>query len=214
MTKKYKVNEVFASIQGEGPHVGTMSVFVRFSGCNLDCDFCDTEHEQHMHWSAKQVADEVEKCLEEVNGNDIPIILTGGEPLLQVDDELLGALYPHELHLETNGTLMAGCDLQRFWYIVVSPKEKRLHEATLGWANCLKVLSPLPADLTLEDIAVYSDCIEDLVVQPVTPKDGLDDMATWSDNLGQALADAGELSRMTGQRWRVIPQVHRLIGVR
>ena len=54
-----KINEIFYSLQGEGFHVGTPAVFVRFSGCNLECEFCDTRHEEGVMMSDEEIVEKV-----------------------------------------------------------------------------------------------------------------------------------------------------------
>ena len=71
----YKINEIFYSLQGEGFHSGTPAVFVRFSGCNLHCDFCDTQHQQGRMMSMQNIVAEVNKY-----PDASLLVLTGGEP--------------------------------------------------------------------------------------------------------------------------------------
>ena len=74
-----KINEIFYSIQGEGFHAGTPAIFVRFSGCNLKCSFCDTKHEEFKYMNDEDILQEI---------HSYPcrfVILTGGEPMQQVD---------------------------------------------------------------------------------------------------------------------------------
>lgn len=110
-----KINEIFYSLQGEGFHVGTPAVFIRFSGCNLTCDFCDTPHEQGEMMSDGEILAEVEKYPCRM------VILTGGEPGLWVDDKLVVALHAAGKYvcIETNGTrvLPEGID-----WVTCSPK--------------------------------------------------------------------------------------------
>ena len=77
----YRINEIFYSLQGEGFHSGTPAVFVRFSGCNLRCVFCDTRHQEGTMMSLQEIVDEV---------NKYPmaplIVLTGGEPSLFINE--------------------------------------------------------------------------------------------------------------------------------
>ncbi|MBQ2485244.1 MAG: radical SAM protein [Muribaculaceae bacterium] len=111
-----KVNEIFYSLQGEGYHTGTPSVFVRLSGCNLRCAFCDTQHEAGTPMSIPAIVHEVMRY---------PvarlIVLTGGEPALWVDEALLTALHltGKRIAIETNGTrhLPEGID-----WVTLSPK--------------------------------------------------------------------------------------------
>ena len=127
-TRSYLVNEVFRTIQGEGVRAGTVNVFVRFTGCNLRCSLepgerspggfdCDTEF---MSGRRREVGELVDWIQQEA-GACRWVVLTGGEPGLQVDDELLEALHSAEFKvaIETNGSvaLPSGID-----WITVSPK--------------------------------------------------------------------------------------------
>lgn len=118
-SKKYGVNEIFYSLQGEGFHTGTPAVFVRLSGCNLRCPFCDTDFSASRPMTADEVAAEVTRYPSR------HVILTGGEPLLQADEALLRALHAagRSVHVETNGTLPLPDGAQRFDWVTCSPKE-------------------------------------------------------------------------------------------
>lgn len=104
----YQVNEVFYSLQGEGARAGTANVFVRFSGCNLRCARethgfdCDTEFASGRRLGVAELIDEIRRA----GGACRNVILTGGEPLLQVDPALVAALRAMGfwLAVETNGT--------------------------------------------------------------------------------------------------------------
>lgn len=98
----YKVNEIFYSLQGEGRWMGRPAVFVRMSGCNLKCPFCDTDFRGYREMSTDDI---LSKCLEE-GGECRFIVLTGGEPSLQVDEQLIATLHQagYYLSMETNGT--------------------------------------------------------------------------------------------------------------
>lgn len=96
--------EIFYSLQGEGPRTGTPAVFLRLSGCNLHCSWCDTRYSwlSGCELSAAGVADRV------LSYDCSSLVITGGEPLLQAADiEQLLALLPADMHveIETNGTL-------------------------------------------------------------------------------------------------------------
>jgi len=102
-----KVNEIFKSIQGEGTQSGHPMLFIRLSGCNLQCIYCDTPNilKPGMDYS-------LEKLLNEVNAQKkLPVYITGGEPLIQpvtpyLVDELINAGY--EVFVDTNGTMDVG----------------------------------------------------------------------------------------------------------
>ena len=113
----YKVNEIFRSLQGEGFWTGTPMVFVRLSGCNLKCPFCDTDHSGFREMTAEEIVDAVRK----VAGTCRRVCVTGGEPSLQLDRGLTEALHSagFRIHVETNGTrlLPEGTD-----WVTLSPK--------------------------------------------------------------------------------------------
>lgn len=111
-----KINEIFYSLQGEGAHTGVPSVFVRFSGCNLNCYFCDTQHQSGKMMDEREIIGEINKYPAEW------IILTGGEPSLWIDSEFIAILKQEtgkKIAIETNGSheLPSGID-----WVTVSPK--------------------------------------------------------------------------------------------
>jgi 7-carboxy-7-deazaguanine synthase len=113
--------EIFYSIQGEGLHAGTPAVFVRLAGCNLSCNFCDTDY------SLKFFADvdEVVRRVRLLSADCPMVVLTGGEPLAQGSAlALIDALRAdgRRVHIESNGTIAA--DLPRDVWLCVSPKER------------------------------------------------------------------------------------------
>ena len=113
----YKINEIVYSLQGEGYHSGTSAVFVRFSGCNLRCSFCDTQHQSGSIMSSQEIVDEI---------NKYPmaplVVLTGGEPSLFVDEAFVAELKQQtgkKIAIETNGTRPLPASLD---WVTVSPK--------------------------------------------------------------------------------------------
>lgn len=106
-TKTAKINEIFDSIQGEGPYIGYRQLFIRFCGCNLLCDYCDTEFNQGTVYNIEELINKIKSFdLQNIHS----ISLTGGEPLLQYEflQEFLPILKKEtntKIYLETNGTL-------------------------------------------------------------------------------------------------------------
>lgn len=103
------------SLQGEGFHTGISSVFVRFSGCNLSCSFCDTKHESFVLMSDEEIVAEVGKY------SSPWVVLTGGEPSLQVTERLVSLLHglDKKVAIETNGTNLLPENID---WVTVSPK--------------------------------------------------------------------------------------------
>lgn len=129
-----KINEIFYSIQGEGFHTGTPAVFVRFSGCNLKCSFCDTKHEEGQFMSDEEICSEIAKYPAKM------VVLTGGEPSLWIDEAFIREVHkvvPY-IAIETNGTR----ELPSFGidWITCSPKHGKGSKLRIGSADELKVV--------------------------------------------------------------------------
>ncbi|HON36424.1 MAG TPA: 7-carboxy-7-deazaguanine synthase QueE [Methanothrix sp.] len=113
--------EVFRSIQGEGPAMGRPALFIRLSGCNLRCEGCDTDLKPSLDLSVREL-------LERAEGEERRrVIITGGEPTLQMDElgDLIGGLHRLglEIHIESNGTnIIPQKILERIHCAVISPK--------------------------------------------------------------------------------------------
>lgn len=114
-TKLYKINEIFYSLQGEGYHTGTPAIFLRFSGCNRKCTFCDTDFSAFTEMNAEEI---VATCAAFPARH---IVVTGGEPLLQLDTELIDLLHEKGffIQIETNGSLRAPESID---WVTCSPK--------------------------------------------------------------------------------------------
>lgn len=117
--QKLDIQQIFRTLQGEGPYAGWPAVFVRLGGCNLACDFCDTEFES---FSAQTLDIVVERVRELAAGNCCLAVITGGEPLRQPIAPLCEALLASgfKVQIETNGTLFR--PLPEGVEIVCSPK--------------------------------------------------------------------------------------------
>ena len=111
----YRVNDIFYSLQGEGHNTGRAAVFIRFAGCNLRCSFCDTEFDTYREMTAEEIVASISTYSARF------VVLTGGEPTLQVDEAFVDLLHQHgfEVAMESNGTRPAPNNLD---WLTVSPK--------------------------------------------------------------------------------------------
>lgn len=112
-----KINEIFYTLQGEGHHAGYPAVFIRFSGCNLSCPFCDTSHSDGIMMSDDDIISAVNPYKADW------VVITGGEPALHIDTQFIRALKRatgKKVAIETNGTRELPDDID---WITVSPKE-------------------------------------------------------------------------------------------
>jgi len=116
MSVNLTVNEIFYSLQGEGSRAGIPNIFIRLSKCNLNCWFCDTEFESGENYSLDQLLEEISQfpCKN--------IIWTGGEPALQLTEEIVAFFKSHGYYqaIETNGTKPLPANLD---FITCSPKQ-------------------------------------------------------------------------------------------
>ena len=125
---KKRVNDIFYSLQGEGHNTGRAAVFIRFAGCNLRCPFCDTEFNSYREMSDEEILTVVSDfrlqttdCRPQTTDYRLLVVLTGGEPTLQVDVAFVDLLHEHgyEVAMESNGTRPAPRNLD---WLTVSPK--------------------------------------------------------------------------------------------
>ncbi len=119
-----KVQEIFSTIQGEGPNAGVPAVFIRLGGCNLACDFCDTQFESFSEQSLEKIIEKIKTLsLNSKNKRTYHlVVITGGEPLRQPIEKLCKTLLENkfQVQIETNGTLFR--DLPKKTEIICSPK--------------------------------------------------------------------------------------------
>ena len=179
-----KINELFYSLQGEGYFTGTPSVFVRFSGCNLKCPFCDTAHEEGV-WMEDEV---IIAAIKEFPATRV--VLTGGEPSLFVDagfiDRLHGAGY--FVQVETNGTNPLPENID---WVTCSPKE--------GAALALSKAHELKVVYTGQDLSVFDAfSAAHRFLQPCSNK-----------NTDEVIAYI-----LKNPQWRLSLQTHRMVNIR
>ena len=124
-----RINNIFYTLQGEGHNTGRAAAFIRFAGCNLRCSFCDTEFDSYQEMTDTQILDAISPFPTRF------VVLTGGEPTLQVDEAFVDLLHQHgyEVAMESNGTRPAPQNLD---WLTVSPKNWWLADGK-GWMeNC------------------------------------------------------------------------------
>ena len=199
----YRIKEIFYSLQGEGMNTGRAAVFVRFSGCNLSCPFCDTDFTGTdgpgggTYESASGIISAMRACLPSARSDDSPVftVLTGGEPALQADPGLVRELHDDnwEIAIETNGTLPVPPGID---WITVSPKAGSRCVVTNG--NELKLLYPQKG---IDPAAFEELGFDHFIIQPI-------DETAGSENLRDAIAYC-----LTHPRWRLGVQLHKFIGI-
>jgi len=209
----YSVKEVFYTLQGEGANAGRPAVFCRFAGCNLwtgreadraaaTCRFCDTDFVGTdgsgggKFASAQALADRIASFWPGPGRADRFVVLTGGEPLLQVDLDLLAALHGHgfTIAMETNGTLPAPDGID---WLCVSPKAGAEWVQRRG--NELKVVWPQPGmDLDALEQADFS-------YRYLQPMDG----PLQARHIEQCIAQC-----LARPAWRLSLQTHKVTGIR
>ena len=195
--KTYKVVEIFDSIQGEGPRIGVPSTFVRFSGCNLKCAWCDTNFQGGQSIRIEDILAGI------TDGRDV--VLTGGEPALQGLEPLLQQLRIHKPHslvsIETNGTLPTRKIKPLIDIIVCSPKPDR------GWkthADCLFDVLKYVVDDDFVKERIDRTAQSRLIPVYLQPE---------ASDIPKYLAKAYEIA-MSTPGTRVGIQLHKIMGVR
>ena len=195
----FRINEIFHSLQGEGYHTGTPAVFVRFSGCNLRCAFCDTQHQEGAPMSLDEIIAEI---------NKYPIapmvVLTGGEPSLFIDEAFVAAVKAQTgkfIAIETNGTRPLPTNLD---WVTFSPKKG--FDGGDVESVVLKDCDELKVVYLGQDLRQYAGInANHRFLQPCFS----DDAEQRQSNM-QACVEA--VMRHPG--WRLSLQTHRLLGIR
>lgn len=208
----YAVKEIFYTLQGEGANMGRPAVFCRFAGCNLwsgreedretaDCRFCDTEFVGTdgpgggKFRSARELSQAVAAAWPDVPGGRPFVVCTGGEPLLQIDGDLVAALHDagFEIAIETNGTLAAPAGID---WTCVSPKAAT--ELVITSGDELKLVFP-QAGASPEQFEHLD--FGHLFLQPM---DGPDRAKNTRNAVRYCLEHP---------RWRLSLQTHKLLGI-
>ena len=216
----YTVKELFPTLQGEGFHAGRAAVFCRFAGCNLwsgreedrataICQFCDTDFVGidgdggGKFETALQLVEAIETAWRSTSAGPQRryVVFTGGEPLLQLDEQLITALHQKgfEVAIETNGTIKVPKGID---WVCVSPKAGS--ELIVFQADELKLVIP---QATHDNLSALMDRFEKMDYRNrfLQPMDG----ANLKDNIESAV-------RLCQKHplWRLSLQTHKLIGIR
>ena len=207
----YRIKEIFFTQQGEGKNTGKDFIFVRFSGCNLwsgkeknrasaICSFCDTDfYGTDGINGGKYLAKDLIKKIKSLwisADNQIRVVLTGGEPLLQVDKGLVSALKKENIYIavETNGTLEAPDGID---WICMSPKANT--EIKLRKGSEVKVVYP-QKNLNPDNFNVLD--FKNFYIQPM-------DSENYEDNVSQSVKFC-----MQNPNWKLSLQTHKILGIR
>jgi len=221
---KAKIIEIFSSIQGEGLYVGQEQTFVRFYGCNLSCKFCDERHNRNfMECTASEVIDKV------IDAGKSVVSITGGEPLMQSDflKEILPSLREKNLkiYLETNGTLDDKL-LDVLELVDIISMDFKLPSSTgieslwqeherflkIAMEKELFVKSVITPQTSISDIKtaayIVSELNEDIpfILQPVSYNNKIKNI--------ELLPAFFQEVKETLNNVRVIPQVHKIMGMK
>ena len=187
-----QLSEIFYSIQGEGMWTGTPAVFVRLAGCNLACDFCDTDYSIKSFSPIDEIVAQVRE-----RGGDCPmVVLTGGEPLAQTEaPALIEALRRdgRRVHIESNGTIYT--ELPEDVWLCVSPKE-RVDRRMAERANEVKLI--VDGSVPEEHLPLFTGK-PTILLQP-------------EGNKPSNVAIALEYAKGHPQRFRLSLQTHKFIG--
>ncbi|ACY14656.1 7-carboxy-7-deazaguanine synthase QueE [Haliangium ochraceum] len=202
----YRVKEIFGpTLQGEGTHAGRACVFLRFAGCNLQCSWCDTDFSPEG--AERLRADEITERLLALDVHGArTVIVTGGEPALQWDQELADALRAagFRVHMESNGTRPPRAPVD---WLTVSPKvqfhgprEALFASAEAAVSECKLVVDDSVSHDTLAALEHHYEGA-DLLLQPCMDAD-------YEQHLARTLTLIGERPR-----WRLSLQLHKIVGV-
>lgn len=193
----YYINEIFLSRQGEGFNQGKEMVFIRLAGCNLSCEWCDTEYHSYTEYTLTRI-------LEEIKQYDCKsALITGGEPAAQNLTELLTALKENGYWtaIETNGTL----SLKRYEglidYIAVSPK-KQIKQNTATEIRIVNDQRTLIEILEIEEkINAANHFISPLEIN-------------GKMNIMETMILVDQLNQHSKNHWYISLQLHKLAGIR
>jgi 7-carboxy-7-deazaguanine synthase (Cx14CxxC type) len=209
----YAVKEIFLTLQGEGVHAGRRAVFLRFAGCNLwtgreedrataVCQFCDTDFvgmdgENGGRYEADALAAKVAELWGEGSDHRY-VVITGGEPMLQVDDAIVDALHDNGfmIAIESNGTIATHPGID---WVCISPKAASSVIQHTG--DELKLVWPQPGSDT---VAMEGWSFENYLIQP---------MDSGDESLNRFNIETATAFVNANPKWRLSLQNHKILGL-
>ena len=194
----YLINEIFDSLQGEGANLGKEVTFIRLTGCNLACPWCDTEFEKYNKMNVEQIINKV---------NCKNVVITGGEPLLQNLTPLLLALKKAKkwVAIETNGTFNISEYRSLLDYVAFSPKANtKIHPSFIENADEIRIVND---GLTVGEAMKYEGWrIKNRYISVLE--------VNGNFNLAETIELLGKINENGGHVWRLGQQYHKLINIR
>ena len=209
----YSIKEIFYTLQGEGANAGRAAIFCRFTGCNLwsgrekdrdraICKFCDTDFVGTdgtmggQYKTAEALVEAMQGLWPDNQKKNKFVVLTGGEPLLQVDSSLIKQLHEHdfEVAVETNGTIPLPIGID---WVCVSPKQGAKLRVTKG--NEIKIVYP---QIGLRLVEFENMSFDHFFLQPM---DNVDRVGNTNLCVNACLENP---------KWRLSVQTHKEIGIR
>lgn len=214
-----RVNEIFASLQGEGFWAGTPVVFVRLAGCNLQCPWCDTDHTCKEELSIGQTVQRIRHVGQALCGGRkgnkgkeiMHVVWTGGEPMMQDCGLRYTAIELAKLRyfqaVETNGTFPVGVDKRipdEIDWVTCSPKPQLEYTTKLAKADELKIVYGSMPDFSIHQLWLHFNAPHKWI-QPM-----------WHEHPADRETHANAAVRfvMRNPEWRLSVQWHKMLGIR
>jgi len=222
---KARITEVFDSVQGEGLYLGEKQIFVRFFNCNLSCAYCDTKPDRFTEYEPNELFEEIRLY----RGKYHSISFTGGEPLLYADflEEILNLTsgYGHKHYLETNGTLFSELEQLIDRIDIIAMDLKFPSSTGMGnlWHTHRKFLKiAARKEVFLKAIICQTTYEEDLkealaIIKEISPASVLVLQPNSYENqsvLHEKLLNFKEMANQQGVTTCIIPQIHKIMGLR
>jgi len=222
MRNSYRINNIFYSLQGEGRNTGRAAAFVRFAGCNLRCPFCDTEFDSYREMTADEILQEIARLSSFYSPlSSLFIVLTGGEPTLQVDEHFVDLLHQegYEVAMESNGTRPAPHNLD---WLTISPKMVDGGRSMVdGGRSMVDGEGKAPDEIKI----VFEENTAEMLSSPASPLSSLLSPLPSPPLLYLQPCDTGDSARNAfilqqcisyikqHPQWRLSLQTHKLIGI-